>query len=868
LGWALLALLAGCGDDPQGGQGAGEANNGANQDPTEDAGGDAGEDAGEDLGGDDAGEQDATEEDAELDAQGCRDDAQCDDGVFCNGVERCFEGVCFESPQAPCADLTDCTVDRCDEEDDQCTHVPDASLCAQGQVCDPKAGCFTRAQCVRDEDCNDGLRCNGDEVCVNEECAPGEPVVCDDGVACTADGCVEEGDEACQFTADHELCLPTELCSFLEGCVPRPPCTTDDECDDGLICNGAETCDTAQGECVPGPRPVLDDQVECTLDACSDRLGQVLHTPAPARCNDGEFCNGIELCRPDVGCVEGEPPALSDGLDCTQDRCDEAGDVVLHEPDDARCDDGRFCNGPEACHPVDGCVPTDPPVVNDGVGCTIDACDEIDDRVTHVPDDGACSDSLYCNGPEVCDPVEDCQRGAAPVVDDELACTADRCDEGRDVVVHDYSACECEQDADCVGVCQVGACVRGACVFVAADVGAACDDGVDCTVQDACDAQQNCGGVADDARCDDGLYCNGAEVCEALFGCQDGLSPQVSDEVGCTADACDELNDRVTHVPNHAACSDGQFCNGEEVCDLDLDCQAGTAPTLDDRVGCTVDACDEVNDRVTNTPMNARCDDGLYCNGAETCSMTQDCQPGLAPALEDGIPCTDGACDEQNNRVVQTPVNARCDDGQLCNGAEVCTVGVGCGDGPDPARGAVCDDAPRSVCLDGACSVSECGDGFPDPANNEQCDDGNDDDGDACRNNCTSNTAVDYNGTYGLLPDITYRCANGLVNYSITSVNLAINGNSVIATGYNNAPTQMVGTLNGNTFSATATIYADPDGFGIGGCDETYTIAGTFSSPTMWSGTFTRTFTISPGIFAGCGNCTNNVATITRATRQ
>jgi hypothetical protein len=106
------------------------------------------------------------------------------------------------------------------------------------------------------------------------------------------------------------------------------------------------------------------------------------------------------------------------------------------------------------------------------------------------------------------------------------------------------------------------------------------------------------------------------------------------------------------------------------------------------------------------------------------------------------------------------------------------------------------------------------------------------------------------------------------VNYSITSVNLAINGNSVIATGYNNAPTQMMGTLSGNTFSATATIYADPDGFGIGGCDETYTITGTFSSPTMWSGTFTRTFTVSPGIFAGCGNCTNNVATITRATRQ
>ena len=47
---------------------------------------------------------------------------------------------------------------------------------------------------------------------------------------------------------------------------------------------------------------------------------------------------------------------------------------------------------------------------------------------------------------------------------------------------------------------------------------------------------------------------------------------------------------------NDADCDDGVFCNGAETCDAVNDCQAGVAPNCDDGVGCTDDSCNEVTD--------------------------------------------------------------------------------------------------------------------------------------------------------------------------------------------------------------------------------------------------------------------------------
>ncbi|MEL6548530.1 MAG: hypothetical protein AAFQ82_28155, partial [Myxococcota bacterium] len=74
-------------------------------------------------------------------------------------------------------------------------------------------------------------------------------------------------------------------------------CSVTEDCDDGNVCNGTETCMGI--ECVPG---------------------------TPLSCDDGQFCNGVETCEPVMGCLEGTAPEFDDGNECTTDSCDEEND--------------------------------------------------------------------------------------------------------------------------------------------------------------------------------------------------------------------------------------------------------------------------------------------------------------------------------------------------------------------------------------------------------------------------------------------------------------------------------------------------------------------------------------------------------------
>ena len=72
----------------------------------------------------------------------------------------------------------------------------------------------------------------------------------------------------------------------------------------------------------------------------------------PAACDDGNPCNGIEMCDPATGgCL--------------------TGTVV---PDGTSCPDDSVCNGDEVCT-AGICGAGDPLVCDDGDGCTADACD-------------------------------------------------------------------------------------------------------------------------------------------------------------------------------------------------------------------------------------------------------------------------------------------------------------------------------------------------------------------------------------------------------------------------------------------------------------------------------------------------------------
>ena len=316
-----------------------------------------------------------------------------------------------------------------------------------------------QASCVVAADCDDGLFCDGVESCVGGRCTPGVGPLCDDGVACTRDSC-RESDHACVHNPDDALC------------------------DDGVFCNGQEVCDGIAG-CTAGNPVSCDDGVACTVDHCDEVARSCAHVADHGACDDGVFCNGVEVCDPLRGCLPGTPVNCDDGVPCTLDSCDEDTKSCLHLADQSACNDGLFCNGVEVCDPLRGCLPGTPVNCDDGVPCMVDSCDEASRACVHDLDHAQCDDGLFCNGSETCTPTG-CAAGAPPCADASL------CDENADTCLSSPPTCIVAADCDDGNPCTDDACVDGACLRV--NNASPCDDRNSCTGNDVC-AGGVCSGI-------------------------------------------------------------------------------------------------------------------------------------------------------------------------------------------------------------------------------------------------------------------------------------------------------------------------------------------------------------------------------------
>ncbi len=96
--------------------------------------------------------------------------------------------------------------------------------------------------------------------------------------------------------------------------------------------------------------------------------------------------------------------------------------------------------------------------------------------------------------------------------------------------------------------------------------------------------------------------------------------------------------------------------------------------------------------------FDSDCDDGAYCNGAETC-VTGACTAGTPVSCDDGQACTTDSCNEATDSCDYTTNDAVCDDADACNGAETCVAGVGCQAGTP----LVCDDS--NACTTDTCNA-------------------------------------------------------------------------------------------------------------------------------------------------------------------
>ncbi len=101
--------------------------------------------------------------------------------------------------------------------------------------------------------------------------------------------------------------------------------------------------------------------------------------------------------------------------------------------------------------------------------------------------------------------------------------------------------------------------------------------------------------------------------------------------------------------------------------------------------------------------IDADCDDGVFCNGAESCdTMYYVCEPSFEPACpeNDGLFCNgEEACDEEKDKCVADPP---CDEGQECNeDLDQCIDPVE----PEPEEEEPAD--PEQVIQGGACCACE-----------------------------------------------------------------------------------------------------------------------------------------------------------------
>jgi alpha-tubulin suppressor-like RCC1 family protein len=142
---------------------------------------------------------------------------------------------------------------------------------------------------------------------------------CDDGNPCTTDACTLGG-----------------ACTATTSALP---------CQDGNGCTQDDTC--ADGECKPGPADTCDDELVCTLDACSPKSGCTF-TNLAIGCDDGNACTLSDACSGTV-CAGGVAVGCNDGDPCTTDSCDPSVGCVTQSAVDGTGCGGFINNVPQVC---------------------------------------------------------------------------------------------------------------------------------------------------------------------------------------------------------------------------------------------------------------------------------------------------------------------------------------------------------------------------------------------------------------------------------------------------------------------------------------------------------------------------------------
>ena len=276
-------------------------------------------------------------------------------------------------------------------------------------------------------------------------------------------------------------------------------------------CQSQSTCVNGVESCNPGA-PTIE-----TCNGADDNCNGNTDEGGNALCIDNSFCDGQEVCGGSSGCLEGAPVNCDDGIGCTIDACNEDADSCVVLPDDSACDNAQFCDGAEFCDAQLGCQSSQPVDCSGNDIEPIGTCD-------NVPDSNSFTFDFRAGFGSACDEQTDsCTAGNSDITS---TCDTENC------------GAECEDDSDC--------------------------EPIDCTLLNGCD--------------DDGTFREYPldpvpSTCDGSCGCQPGQCNDFdeiitdSDEDGFDVECDNDCDD------------DDKFINpnADEACDgIDNDCDGLT----------------------------------------------------------------------------------------------------------------------------------------------------------------------------------------------------------------------------------------------------------------------------------------------------
>jgi len=371
-----------------------------------------------------------------------------------SGTEVCINGS-FVSCSAPTAGSEQCNGldDDCDGDVDEDLTRTCSSLCGTGtescvmgswdaSTCDAPIPATETCNNV-DDDCNgviDDGNPEGGERCIPSDdgtytvVPDGEPVPGGDGEICVP---------------GRVRCVGGELRCLGAASSTREVCNCqDDDCD-------GEVDETGAGDICPGGACI-----DCNCVSPCD--------PGEFRCPAGRFCDET-LADPGAGVVGYCVPGQCEGVECTErEICEPRTGACQDVCEDRNCPDGFACIRGGCVE--DNCY---------GRGCPFgercrDAVCEPDPCL-----DVSCSDGEYCRDgacvlpcTEVCGDDEVCRDGACV----PAPCDG-RCEQGTSCVDGECVADTCVPDCRTGRVCVAGTCVDDPCAGVVCPAGTVCDDG-------------------------------------------------------------------------------------------------------------------------------------------------------------------------------------------------------------------------------------------------------------------------------------------------------------------------------------------------------------------------------------------------------